>query len=251
MTTPMLCRRSFLSISSSSSFRMRLFISRSSMFQSIMSFLAFSSKTTKLEGGESTTCNGNDSSNNETPPPLRCQYHEPPPPPPSSSSSIPDNHDYTHQNPSIFGKILQGKAPARVYFESDHLLAFQDKHPKAPFHVLVIPKRYIPTVHDLRQDDLALLQEMKEAAMVLLKRHQPKAVQLLDDTTTSDDYRLCYHVPPFNSVHHLHLHVLAPVSEMGWFAKHCKYKTQTPWCIDEERVRTKFLKRQEEETSHQ
>ena len=153
-------------------------------------------------------------------PPSTCSYHEPPP---GDGSVV----DYYSTNPSVFGKILNGESPSRDYAESLELLAFRDRSPKAEFHALVIPKRYVPDVYSLNPDDesdLYLVRDMRRMALWLLECHQPQAL-------ATDDYVLCYHVPPFNSVDHLHLHVLAPASGMGWMYRHGKYNCGTPWCI--------------------
>ena len=154
-------------------------------------------------------------------PPSACTYHEPPPG--GAGSGV----DYYSANPSVFGKILNGDSPSRVYAESSDLLAFRDRSPKADFHALVIPKRYVPDVYSLNPDDerdLVLVRDMRRMALRLLECHRPQVL-------VNDDYVLCYHVPPFNSVDHLHLHVLAPKSEMGWMYRRGKYNCGTPWCI--------------------
>jgi diadenosine tetraphosphate (Ap4A) HIT family hydrolase len=116
-------------------------------------------------------------------------------------------------NPTVFGAILRGELPAVCLAETDRLLAFLDRYPKAPFHALVIPKRFLPSVFDLTQADLPMLYDMKAMAeQVLEERGYPLS-----------DSRLVFHVPPFNSVQHLHLHVLAPASEMGWHAALLEY----------------------------
>jgi histidine triad (HIT) family protein len=46
----------------------------------------------------------------------------------------------------IFCKIVEGSIPCRKVYEDDHVLAFDDIHPMAPVHVIVIPKRHIPTL---------------------------------------------------------------------------------------------------------
>lgn len=150
-----------------------------------------------------------------------CSYHEPPP-----------RVDYS-VNPSVFGKILRGELPAIVFDESPNILAFQDRTPKAPVHSLVIPKQFIPTVASLTKKDLPILQEMHETALSLLQRYQPEAF-------ANDDYILCFHLPPFNSVDHLHLHVLAPASNMNWIYRHGKYQAGTFWCADEATVRQRL-----------
>eukprot|EP00804_Cyclotella_cryptica_P023476 CCRYP_012131-RA/>CCRYP_012131-RA protein AED:0.42 eAED:0.42 QI:0/-1/0/1/-1/1/1/0/184 len=143
-------------------------------------------------------------------------YHQPPP-----------NVDYS-TNPSVFGKILKGELPCQTYDESAHLLAFRDKTPRANFHALVIPKRYIPNIHALTPRDIELLQEMGRMGRNLLRRYEP-------DALARNDYICCFHIPPFNSVDHLHLHVLAPASEMPVLFR-WKYKAGMRWCADDETV---------------
>jgi len=55
----------------------------------------------------------------------------------------------------LFCKIIAGDIPCKKVFEDDDVLAFDDIHPKAPIHVLVIPKQHIATLADC--DDPALL----------------------------------------------------------------------------------------------
>ena len=45
-----------------------------------------------------------------------------------------------YDNDNIFAKILRGELPCKKVFENDHALAFEDIHPQAPLHILVIPK---------------------------------------------------------------------------------------------------------------
>ena len=67
-----------------------------------------------------------------------CRPHHRRNPPPVFRLRAPMDFTYDHQN--IFAKILRGEIPNRTVFENDHALAFEDIHPKAPIHVLVIPK---------------------------------------------------------------------------------------------------------------
>jgi histidine triad (HIT) family protein len=55
----------------------------------------------------------------------------------------------------LFCKIIAGKIPCDKVYEDDDVFAFKDIHPKAPTHVLVIPKEHIPTLADV--DNPALL----------------------------------------------------------------------------------------------
>src|SRR5437762_1508564 len=51
----------------------------------------------------------------------------------------------------IFCEIVAKRAPASIVYEDDETMAFQDIHPQAPIHVLVIPKLHIATVNDLEE----------------------------------------------------------------------------------------------------
>jgi diadenosine tetraphosphate (Ap4A) HIT family hydrolase len=161
-------------------------------------------------------------------------YHEPPK---GSVDNEEENDGDSHanfydDNETVFGQILRGESPSITYAESDHLLAFEDMHPRAPLHALIIPKRFIGSVFDLENssssshqvpNDLALLEEMQNMAVQLLQEQHPAAYE-------QGDYTLCFHIPPFNSVDHLHLHVLAPASQMKTYFRFVKYQTGTVWC---------------------
>lgn len=139
-------------------------------------------------------------------------YHKPPP-----------EVDYS-TNETVFGKILRGESEAAVWNESQNLLLFQDIHPRAPTHGLIIPKRFIESVFDLTPADVPLLEEMHSMALETLRERHGEALE-------KGDYNLCFHVPPFNSVDHLHLHVLAPKSSMRFYYRLIKYNTAMRWSV--------------------
>lgn len=58
---------------------------------------------------------------------------------------------------TIFKQIIDGKIPADKVHEDDLCLAFRDINPQAPVHVLVIPKKEIPSVADISDEDQALI----------------------------------------------------------------------------------------------
>lgn len=53
----------------------------------------------------------------------------------------------------VFCKIVNREIPAEVVYESDDVLAFKDIRPEAPVHLLFIPKKHIPTLFDLKDED--------------------------------------------------------------------------------------------------
>jgi len=159
------------------------------------------------------------------PPPSELRCHTLPP------GSPPD--EYT-SNPTPFGAILRGDRPVRTVAVSEQILAFVDQTPRAPLHVLVIPKRRINSVRAGNFSN-EVAESLHGAAMKVLQKHCPTSAE-------TGDYILCYHVPPFNSVDHLHLHVLAPASQMAPLYRYGKYATETLWCVSDRHVRHRLHK---------
>jgi histidine triad (HIT) family protein len=67
----------------------------------------------------------------------------------------------------IFCKIAQGKIPAELLYQDDQVLAFPDVNPKAPKHVLIIPRRHIATLNDLTAEDTLLAGRLIQVAKQL------------------------------------------------------------------------------------
>ena len=60
----------------------------------------------------------------------------------------------------LFCKIIKGDIPANKVYENEHVLAFRDIDPKAPVHILVIPKKHIKSINDLESSDKYLAGEL-------------------------------------------------------------------------------------------
>ena len=58
---------------------------------------------------------------------------------------------------SIFTKIINREIPADIIYEDDEIIAFNDINPQAPVHILIIPKKPIPTINDAEINDAELL----------------------------------------------------------------------------------------------
>ena len=154
------------------------------------------------------------------------------PPPPvsfyhggkSTTSGISDFERFGYaSNPTVFGKILRGELSTRLFpgRETANTIAFRDIRPCAPLHGLVIPKAHVRSVLELTpspSNGPDLLHEMRTVALGLVRDHHPEAYK-------TGDYVLCFHIPPFYSVDHLHLHVLAPASSMSWLYRYGKFNT--------------------------
>ena len=61
---------------------------------------------------------------------------------------------------SIFTKIINREIPSDIVFENDKVIAFKDINPQAPIHILVVPKKEIPTINDIKEEDKELIGEI-------------------------------------------------------------------------------------------
>ena len=107
---------------------------------------------------------------------------------------------------TIFGRIVRGEIPAHIEHDDDLCLAFHDVAPPAPTHVLVIPKKPIPSLAEAQDDDERLL-----GHLVLV------ATRLARKLGLGDGYRLVVNCgrDGGQSVDHLHVHLLGGRS-LGW-----------------------------------
>ncbi len=107
----------------------------------------------------------------------------------------------------IFCKIAAGDVPAKLVHEDDEIVAFHDVHPQAPTHVLVIPRRHIPTLLDAAEGDAGLLGRLQTTAVAIARELG------LD----RDGFRLVTNCleGAGQSVFHVHLHLLGG-RRLGW-----------------------------------
>jgi histidine triad (HIT) family protein len=107
----------------------------------------------------------------------------------------------------IFCRIVAGTVPARVVREDADTLAFHDLDPKAPVHVLVVPKRHIASLNDGREDDRAVM-----GALFLAARDVA-----VTENIAASGYRVVVNTGPDanQTVPHVHVHVLGG-RPLGW-----------------------------------
>ena len=70
-------------------------------------------------------------------------------------------------NTCIFCRIIAGEAPAHIVYEDDLVVAFHDIYPKAPVHVLIVPRKHIPSLAHVTPEDEPILGRMLYAARVV------------------------------------------------------------------------------------
>ena len=100
----------------------------------------------------------------------------------------------------LFCKIAEGKIPAKKAHEDDEIIAFYDINPQAPLHLLIIPKKHIPTVGELTSDDLPLVGKMVAVAQKIAA----------EQNITESGFRLVFNnnEDAGQEVFHIHLHLL-------------------------------------------
>ncbi|MFM8473726.1 MAG: histidine triad nucleotide-binding protein [Candidatus Kapaibacterium sp.] len=108
---------------------------------------------------------------------------------------------------TVFSRIIRREIPADIVYETETILAFRDITPKAPVHVLVIPKKPIPTLNAAVAEDMVVLGEMMLATAVVAK-------QLGIDES---GYRVVLNcnADAGQTVFHVHAHVLGG-RELAW-----------------------------------
>ena len=108
---------------------------------------------------------------------------------------------------TIFDKIISKEIPSDIIYEDTKFLAFSDITPQAPVHILIIPKRRIPTINDVEENDAKTIGEMVLIAKKIAK----------DKQIDQDGYRLVFNCNDHGgqSVFHIHLHLLGG-RQLNW-----------------------------------
>ncbi len=101
---------------------------------------------------------------------------------------------------TLFSKIIDGDIPSDKVYEDEEFFAFRDIHPGAPVHVLIVPKKPVPTIIDAEEADAALLGRLLLAANAVARQ--------LGIARTGFRYVVNYGEDGGLEVPHLHVHIL-------------------------------------------
>jgi histidine triad (HIT) family protein len=101
----------------------------------------------------------------------------------------------------LFCRVIAGELPGAIVYQDDQLVAIKDINPQAPTHLLILPRKHIPTLNDLDEGDAGLLGEMVRRAALLAK----------DLGVADRGYRTVFNCnrDAGQTVFHIHLHLLA------------------------------------------
>ena len=101
---------------------------------------------------------------------------------------------------TVFKKIIDKEINADIVYENDNILAFKDANPISPIHILIIPKKEIPTLNDIAVSDKELLGEMFIIAQKIAKKLN----------INKKGYRVVFNCNEDGgqTVYHIHMHLL-------------------------------------------
>ena len=99
----------------------------------------------------------------------------------------------------IFCKIINKQESSEILYENDKFIVIKDINPKAPVHLLIIPKKHIPSVKEIGQEDKELLGELILVAKEFAEQKGLKGYKLIINVGREDG----------QIIDHLHLHLLA------------------------------------------
>ncbi len=107
----------------------------------------------------------------------------------------------------LFCKIINGEITAKKVYENEHIIAFNDIDPKAPVHILVIPKKHIRSINELNSSDINLAGEIILAAKKIAK----------DQGVDSKGFRVVFNTNDDGgqTVYHIHMHIMGG-RQMQW-----------------------------------
>ncbi len=108
---------------------------------------------------------------------------------------------------NLFARIIAKEIPADIVFEDDRAVAFRDINPKAPVHILIVPKKDVARVSEAKSEDEALLGHLLTVAAGIARK----------EGIDSTGYRLVINKgrDAGESVPHLHVHLLGGRA-LGW-----------------------------------
>jgi len=100
----------------------------------------------------------------------------------------------------IFCRVIKGEIQGDIVYQDNSVVAFKDINPKAPVHILIVPRKHIATLPDLRPDDKGLIGDIFYVAAQLAGRLG----------ISKDGFRVVVNcgAGAGQSVYHLHFHLL-------------------------------------------
>ncbi|CAL8069512.1 unnamed protein product [Orchesella dallaii] len=150
------------------------------------------------------------------------------------------------RNKCVFCRIVDGKESNEVFYQDEEFVVFQDIKPAAKYHFLVVTREHIKDSKSLVPSQIDLVDRLTKIGL------QVVAEQVTKDAPDTDPEQvqklMGFHWPPFHSIAHLHLHVIAPSDQMGFIARTI-FRPNSFWFVTPEYVRERLEKMAATESS--
>ncbi|KAM4633175.1 adenosine 5'-monophosphoramidase HINT3-like isoform 1-T1 [Polymixia lowei] len=137
-----------------------------------------------------------------------------------------DLYQSSENEECLFCGIANKQTGTEIILSDNELVCFRDSKPGARHHYLIVPRSHVGNCKTLQKDHIPLVEQMEEMGRGILEKNEVRDL---------DDVRMGFHLPPFSSVPHLHLHVLAPASQMNSRSL-VRYGPQSYWFITVDKV---------------
>jgi histidine triad (HIT) family protein len=100
----------------------------------------------------------------------------------------------------IFCKIIKGEIPTEKIYEDEHVVAFNDISPKSPTHILVVPKKHVASLNELKLDEMNMIVQVFNAI---------KKIAIIQGVA-EDGYRVIVNTnrSAGQEVFHIHFHIM-------------------------------------------
>lgn len=107
----------------------------------------------------------------------------------------------------IFCKIVKKELSAKIVYEDESTIAFYDINPQAPTHILIIPKKHLPSLAEIKEQDIPLLGKLLYNTAMIAKKMG----------VSEDGYRTVINTnrDAQQTVYHMHIHILGG-RPMSW-----------------------------------
>lgn len=109
----------------------------------------------------------------------------------------------------IFCKIIKGDIPTEKIYEDENVVAFNDISPKSPTHILVVPKKHVASLNEVKSDDMSMIVQVFDAIKKIA----------ITQGVAADGYRVIVNTNKGagQEVFHIHFHIMGgrPLGSMG------------------------------------
>lgn len=128
----------------------------------------------------------------------------------------------------IFCKIAAKEVEANIVYEDDDFIAFHDIKPDSEVHIQLIPRKHIDNIDSLTGEDIDFVESLQQTGKKIIEEHVG-----LNNPKKLATSRFVFHVPPYNSVEHLHMHCMAG---RGSFLCKFTHGNYFPWVLSVEKL---------------